>query len=103
MINVIKNNDLSAVEKSAAAVVDFSATWCGPCQMLAPVFDELAGEMSGQVEFFSCDIDANPAAAQANMITAVPTIVFFKNGKAIDITQGFQPKENLKQFILGNL
>jgi thioredoxin 1 len=103
MINVIKNNDFSEVDKSAAAVVDFSATWCGPCQMLAPVFDELAEEMKGKVDFFSCDIDANPGAAQANMITAVPTIMIFKNGKAVDVAQGFQPKANLKQFIEANL
>lgn len=57
MIEEIKNSDFTDVLKSKLAVVDFSAVWCGPCQMLAPIIEELSDEMDGEVDFFSADVD----------------------------------------------
>lgn len=59
MIEEIKNSDFTDVLNSKLAVVDFSAVWCGPCQMLAPIMEELSDEMDGEVDFFSADVDEN--------------------------------------------
>lgn len=98
MITVIKNNDMQEVTKSKMAVVDFSATWCGPCKMLAPVFHELAEEM-GDVDFFNIDVDENQELAGKYGIQGVPSILIFKDGVQTDRSVGFQPKERLRQFI----
>ena len=65
MITKISNNDLSAAKAAKIALIDFSADWCGPCKMLAPVFDELSEELKGRLEFFNADVDQNPSAAAA--------------------------------------
>lgn len=99
MVNVIKDNDFEAVKKSKVAVVDFSATWCGPCQMLAPVLEATAEELAGEVDFFNCDVDSNMKLAMLFNVQSVPSILVFKEGQLVDSTVGFQPKEVLKQFI----
>lgn len=98
MVKVIKNNDMQEVEKSRLAAVDFSAAWCGPCKMLAPVFHELAEEM-GDVDFFNVDVDENRQLAEKYGIQGVPSILIFKDGVQADRSVGFQPKERLRQFI----
>lgn len=98
MVKKIERNDMTEVEKSGLAVVDFSATWCGPCKMLAPVFHELAEEMEG-IDFFNADSDENTALVNQFGIQGVPTILIFKEGELKDRSVGFQPKEKLRQFI----
>lgn len=98
MVKKIERNDMTEVEKSGLAVVDFSATWCGPCKMLAPVFHELAEEMEG-IDFFNADSDENTALVNQFSIQGVPTILIFKEGELKDRSVGFQPKEKLRQFI----
>ena len=98
MIKEIKNNDLEAVKNAAVAVVDFNATWCGPCRMLAPVIEELAEEMSG-TEFFACDVDENGDLAAQFGIMSIPAVGVFKNGKLANISIGFKPKAQMKSFI----
>lgn len=98
MVVKIQNNDMTDVAKSELAVVDFSATWCGPCKMLAPVFHELAEEM-GDIDFFNADVDENREIAEKYGIQGVPSVLVFKNGVQADRIVGFQAKENLRQFI----
>lgn len=98
MVTKISNNQFDAIKAAPLAVVDFSATWCGPCKMLAPVFDGLAEEMTG-VSFFSVDVDDNRDLAMQYGISSVPSILVFKNGALAGQTVGFQPKEQLKHFI----
>ncbi|MDO4633944.1 MAG: thioredoxin [Eubacteriales bacterium] len=99
MVKKIQNNDMSEVNAQALAVVDFSAVWCGPCKMLAPVVDELAEEMAGEASFYNVDVDDNADVAMKYGIQSVPSIFLFKNGEIVDRTVGFQPKAQLKAWI----
>lgn len=99
MIEEIKNSDFTDVLNSKLAVVDFSAVWCGPCQMLAPIMEELSDEMDGEVDFFSADVDENRDLAYQFDIQSIPAIVVFANGEEVTRTVGFKPKEELKELI----
>ena len=99
MVKKITNNDMQEALAAPLALVDFSATWCGPCQMLAPVFDELAEEMGSEVDFYSVDVDANSQLAEQYNIMSVPSILLFKNGEKAAQTVGFQSKESLADFV----
>ncbi len=87
------NNLVEHVE--GIAVVDFFATWCGPCKMLAPVFQEVGNELEGKAKFYKIDIDESLDIARQFNVSTVPTIIIFKNGEAIERLVGFMPKENL--------
>ena len=99
MVNIIKDNDFSKVEGEKAAVVDFSATWCGPCKMTAPVFDALSDKLSDKVAFYNCDVDENPQIAAQFGISSVPTLILFKEGKAVDASVGFVPEAALMSWL----
>lgn len=103
MIKEIVNNDMSAAMKEAVAVVDFNATWCGPCRMLGPVLNELSEEMAGQVAFYGCDVDENGDLAGQFGIMSVPTVLLFKNGVKTDMQVGFRPKADYENWIRKNL
>jgi thioredoxin 1 len=83
-------------------LVDFWATWCGPCKMIAPVLEELDSEMSDQVKIVKVDVDENQATAGEYGIMSIPTLVLFKDGQPIDKVVGYQPKEALAQFVQKN-
>ena len=87
------NNLVENVE--AVVVVDFFATWCGPCKMLAPVFQEVANEFEGKVKFYKIDIDESLDIARQFSVSTVPTVIIFKNGEPLERLVGFMPKENL--------
>jgi thioredoxin 1 len=90
------DNFTKEIEKNEVTVVDFFATWCGPCKMLAPVFEELGNEMKEKANFFKVDIDKSLEIAQQYGINTVPTMLIFKNGKVVDKLVGFVPKANIK-------
>lgn len=103
MVEKIRGNNMEKAENSKLALVDFSATWCGPCKMLEPVLEEVSEELKGQVEFFSCDVDQNPELAQKFGIMNIPALIILKDGKPAASTVGFQPKENLLNFIKSSM
>ena len=85
-------------------LVDFTATWCGPCKMLAPVIEELAGEYQGRIKVGKLDIDDNQATAQKFQIRGVPTVLLFNNGRVVDQMVGVAPKskfQNMLSRVLG--
>ena len=88
--------------KDGKVLVDFFATWCGPCKMLAPVFEELSGEMDN-VNFFKVDVDQALDIARKYAITTVPTMMIFKDGEVVDKMIGFLPKEHIKAKIEAQL
>ena len=77
-------------------LVDFGAEWCGPCRALAPIVEELAGEYTGRLKFGTVDIDQSRGVATQFGIMSVPTIIFFKGGKAVDKVVGLRPKAELR-------
>lgn len=89
-------------ESNKVVVVDFFATWCGPCKMLAPVFENLSQELPS-AEFVKVDIDQSLELAQKFGITTVPTMMIFKNGKVVDTLVGFMPKDSLKAKVQAHL
>ena len=78
-------------------VVDFWATWCGPCRMVGPVISELAGEYEGRINVGKCDVEENEDLAAEFGIRNIPTILFFKGGQLIDKIVGAQPKAKLQE------
>ena len=95
MAKIINSQEFDNTIESGVVVVDFFATWCGPCQMLSPVIDELSGELEN-VNFVKVDIDQSMDLAQKFKIVSVPTLKVFKNGEEVDTLMGFMPKEVLK-------
>jgi thioredoxin 1 len=92
------STNFEAETASGSVVVDFYADWCPPCKMLAPVFEELAGEYEGKIKFLKFDTqpENNKAIAQQYGIMSIPTLILFKDGQEVDRITGFQAKENLK-------
>ena len=76
-------------------LVDFWAEWCGPCKMIAPVLEELAEEMDGQLTIGKLDVDTNQNTAMAYGIFSIPTLLLFKDGEPVERIVGFQPKKQL--------
>ena len=101
MVHKIEQNNMQDALKAKVAVVDFSATWCGPCKMLAPIMEELSEEMAGQVEFYNADTDENMDLALANKVTSIPALFLLRDGQIVDRMIGFQSKHALKNWIGG--
>ena len=89
--------------KAPVSVVDFNATWCGPCRMLAPVLEELSEKYADKVSFFSVDVDDSPGLAMQYRVNSVPCLVLLKNGEFTDQSVGFRPEGQLSAWIDSNL
>ena len=94
-----ENFDGEAMQSKIPVIVDFWATWCPPCKMLAPIFEELAAEYVGKVKFAKLDTDDARAIAQKYSIMSIPTLIVFKGGKEVERMVGALPKEALKEKI----
>ena len=86
-------------QSTKPVVIDFHATWCGPCKILSPILEELQEEME-EVEFVKLDVDQFPEISGANQVMGVPTVVIIKDGEVKDRFVGVQPKETIKEKIL---
>ena len=96
-VTITNENFESLKNGEQPLVVDFWATWCGPCRMLAPVISELAEEYAGKITVGKCDVEENEELAVEFGIRNIPTILFFKNGQLSDKLVGAQPKAKLQE------
>ncbi|MGH7574429.1 MAG: thioredoxin [Longimicrobiales bacterium] len=90
--DVIENRD-------GLAIVDFWATWCGPCRMVAPVIEQLAKDFEGKLQVAKLDVDANQQIAMRFNVRSIPSILFFKDGRHVDTVVGAVPKAYLERKI----
>lgn len=103
MVKKISGKEFDEVKQQSVAIIDFSATWCGPCKMLAPVLEEVSNQLEGKVAFYNVDVDDNPELAEAFNITNIPALVLLKNGEQADMKVGFSPKDGILSFINAQL
>ena len=95
-VTITKNNFEAEVLRSEIPVlVDFWATWCGPCRMLAPVIGEIAEEYAGTVKVGKVNVDEEPELAMQFRVDSIPTAMLFKEGRLVNTTVGFRPKEQI--------
>lgn len=91
------------IQDSKLVIVDFWATWCGPCRMLSPILDEIEAEMPDQITVVKVNVDDADEIAARYRIMSIPTLLFVKNGEIVDKTVGAMPKPTLLEKIKANL
>ena len=91
------NFDAEVLKSETPVFVDFWATWCPPCKIVAPILDELAEEMDGKLKVCKVNVDENQRTAQTYQTMSIPTLLIFKNGKLVDRILGALPKQMIEQ------
>ncbi|HJV91125.1 MAG TPA: thioredoxin [Holophagaceae bacterium] len=99
LVSSITDAEFQATVAEGVTLVDFWAPWCGPCKMIAPTLDELAGELQGKARIAKVNVDDNPEVAGSFGIMSIPTLLLFKDGKPVGKVVGAQPKASLKAFV----
>lgn len=87
--------EADVLKSDTPVLTDFWATWCGPCRMIAPVLEDLAGELEGKLKITKLDVDSNPVTSMRYGVMSIPTLILFKNGKEAERLVGAMPKERL--------
>ena len=93
------NFEQEVLKSDIPVLVDFWATWCGPCMMLSPVIEEIAKEYEGKIKVGKVNVDEESALAVKYRVASIPTLILLKNGAAEKMTVGYQSKEQLKEFL----
>ena len=102
-MKIVNTQEFDELMKEDAVLVDFFATWCGPCKMLTPVIESVAEKLEGKVTVVKVDVDQSSDVAQRFGIMSVPTVILFKKGEVAASFAGYQPEPQIKAFIEQNL
>ncbi len=94
-VTVTNQNLNEVLTSSPVVVIDFWATWCGPCRMLAPTVEEVASEVEGKAVVCKCNVDEAREVAFKYRVLSIPTLIYFKNGEVVDKTVGVVSKEDI--------
>ena len=104
IVNLTSNNfEQQVVKENKLVVVDFWATWCGPCRAIGPVIDELANQYEGKVVIGKINVDEESELARKYKVMSIPTVMLFKNGEVVDKVVGLRSKEDLEELIDSNI
>jgi thioredoxin 1 len=95
--------DAEVLRSDLPVLVDFWTAWCAPCKVVAPVLEELAGELEGKVRFAKIDAESSQAVAARYRVASFPSLLLFRGGQVIDRTLGAQPKARFRVFLERNL
>jgi thioredoxin 1 len=98
-MKVVNSTEFKGAIAKGVTLVDFYADWCGPCKMIAPVLEQLSTEFEGKAHIIKLDVDASPDIAQSFGVMSIPTLIVFKDGKAVGKAVGFQQKAQLTALI----
>ncbi|AZS17146.1 thioredoxin [Paenibacillus motobuensis] len=99
IVNVSDQSFNSEVESTGTVLVDFWAPWCGPCKMIAPILEELSGDLGDSVKIAKVNVDENPESASRFGVMSIPTLILFKDGQPVDKVVGLNSKDALKNMI----
>ena len=94
-MKIVNTQEFNELMNEKAVLVDFFATWCGPCKMLSPVLEGVAEKMKDKVTIVKVDVDRSPDLAAKFGVMSVPTMIMFKNGRQVDAFSGYMPEANL--------
>lgn len=97
------NFEAEVLKSDSPVMVDFWAEWCGPCKALLPLVDEVADEMDGKIKVVKINIDESPEAPTKYGVRGIPTLMIFKDGQIVDTKVGGMPKNQLTEWVKGNL
>lgn len=100
MINLTNENfEKEVINSKKTILVDFWASWCGPCQMIAPIVEEISNELSERIEVGKINVDEQPEIAIKYDVMSIPTLILFKDGKVVNTIIGYHSKEEILDFI----
>lgn len=102
-MKIVNTQEFNELMNEKAVLVDFFATWCGPCKMLSPVLEGVAEKMKDKITIVKVDVDRSPDLAAKFGVMSVPTMIMFKNGRQVDAFSGYMPEANLMANIERNL
>ena len=102
-VKKILNDDTTELDSAKVALLDVSATWCGPCKAIAPVVEEISEELAGRIEVFNADAEENPGLARKLRVMSIPSLMIMKEGKVTARQVGFQSAPELKAWVEANI